>query len=1006
MNAPAHDVRKTVTILFCDLVQSTRLAEGDPEVYRRLQARYFDRMRGIVERHGGTVEKFVGDEVMAVFGVPVGHEDDALRAVRAGTEMLDELERLNEEQESPDRRLRARIGINTGEVIAGDPAEGHAFVAGEPVIIAKRLEQAAGAGEILIGRATYRLVAHAVEAGPLERIPVKGKETSVGKRRLEGVDLDAPAVARRLHAPLVGRDEELRQLQAAFERAVAEGGCRLFTVLGSAGIGKSRLMTELLSRVDGRAVTAVGRCLSYGEGITFWPLAEAVRGLGEQVLQEALRHDEQGEAILALLRGVTGGGETGSTEQIFWAVRRAFEGVARGRPLVVCFEDVHWAEPTMLDLVEYVVGWSRGAPILIVALARPDLLEQRPQWLAPRPNHDSLALEPLPAEATRTLLSGVVGHEGLPGEATEAIVAAAEGNPLFAEQLTAMAAEGDGDISVPPSIQALLTQRLDRLSADEREVLERASVVGRDFSLGSVAGFFPQERGFLLTQQLFSLVRKGLIRPDAIRSTEEDRFSFEHVLVRDAAYESMPKELRASLNEHFADWLETRGRRNELEELTAYHLEEAHRHRVEVGSADGRTQQLATHASKLLSSAGSRALQRNDVHAALNLLNRAVRLAPADDPGVAPRLDLGQGLFLSGQLAAAAELTDETAERAAASGDAAGEMRARLLRARIGVQMPSDDDDDAPSARLIAVAEQAREVFAAVGDDLALAEAWFGIAWAQLMLCHCGAMLEAIEHAMEHARAAGSTRWQGELPAWQGTAMFYGPTPVEEALRWYEEQHARHPIALTQQAMLEAMRSNFDEARVLVREADAAAEDFGQRLWLAAGGMAAWQIETLARDDEAAERAVRRSCDLLEELGEFGYRWVAVADLAASLSALGRLDEADELTQAAEEHASHDDVAAQMLWRQVRARVLARRGQVDEAEQAAREAVSLAESTDMLNMHGDALVDLAEVYALGGRVSDAGQELERALALYQRKGNVVAADGVRSRLEAVAARSR
>jgi class 3 adenylate cyclase len=273
--------RKTVTILFCDLVHSTGLAKRDPEAFRRIQARFFTRMRRVVDKHGGTVEKFVGDEVMAVFGVPVTHEDDALRAVRAAKEMLGGLAALNQEFDgSRGVRLQARIGINTGEVVAGDPTERYAFVAGEPVILAKRLAQAAGADEILIGDATYRLVEHAVEAGPLERMSVKGKAEDVGKHRVADVRREAPALTRRLHAPIVGRDDELQLLQHAFERTVEESCSRLFTVFGPAGIGKSRLVTELLAHVDGSAVTSVGRCLSYGEGITFWPLAEALRALG------------------------------------------------------------------------------------------------------------------------------------------------------------------------------------------------------------------------------------------------------------------------------------------------------------------------------------------------------------------------------------------------------------------------------------------------------------------------------------------------------------------------------------------------------------------------------------------------------------------------------------------------------------------------------------------------------------------------------------------------------
>ena len=749
-------------------------------------------MSQIIKRHGGTIEKFIGDEVMAVFGVPAAHEDDALRAVRAAKEMLVRLQTLNEEvQRAWGLSMEARIGINTGEVVAGDVEQGHAFVAGEPVIVAKRLEQAAEPGEVLIGRATFPLVEHAVTAGPLERIPIKGKRDDVGRRRVDEVDRDAPGVARRLNAPIVGREAELGLLRQAFERTVADSSCRLFTVLGPAGIGKSRLATELLSSVAGRARTAVGRCLSYGEGITFWPMRDVLRTIGNDDLGQALSEDDQRDAILGLVDGATGGSEApGSNEEIFWAVRRAFEALARERPLVICLEDVHWAEPTLLDLIEYIVGWSRSAPILFVALARPELVEKRPTWIAPQPTFDSLALEPLSSENTESLLVGLGQDVDLPLEIRERIGAAAEGNPLFLEQMAAMAAEEDpgGAVRIPATIHALLAERLDRLTSEERAVIERAAVVGRDFPLAAVLGLASEDERPSLTRHLFALVRKGLIRPDPAPAAAEDRFSFHHVLVRDSAYEAMPKELRSALHERFADWLEQTESPSGLEELVGYHLEQAHIYRRDLAPFDAHTQELARRASVALAAAGARARGRNDVHAALSLLQRAVALRPEDDPAIDLRLDLSQALFLSGQFAAAGELADEAAEQAAAIGDDAAQFRARLVAARLAAQIPGEDGDKSgPSAHLLEVAEQARPVFAGVGDELALTEAWFATAWAHLIRCRFAAMLEAVEHALEHARLAGSTRWERELPVWRDSALLRADA-CREVLQWYEQE--------------------------------------------------------------------------------------------------------------------------------------------------------------------------------------------------------------------------
>ena len=477
MSSSAREVRKTVTILFCDLVHSTGLAEGDPEAYRRVQTRFFERMRAIVEAHGGTVEKFIGDEVMAVFGVPVVHEDDALRAVRAAQAMQHAL---------PELGLEARIGINTGEVLAGDPEQGLGFVAGEAVIVAKRLEQGASAGEIIIGKATYPLVQHAVTAGPLERIAAQGK---AGGSRVAGASTRSTWRRRAARAASTSRSSGARTSSSCstrrFERAVRQRSCRLFTVLGPAGIGKSRLAGELATELEPRA---------HHRRRPLPPLRRRNHLLAADRDPRCARETSPSHwartrlRCMRLLDGLTGASDAaGSSEEAFWAVRRALEACARQRPLVVCFEDLHWAEPTLLDLVEYLVGWSRNAPILVVCLARPELVERRPTLIAPRSTLGRARArsavdrgdgEPAGSSSakssTRTRESGSRGRRGEPA------LRRADGGDDGRARRRIVA-------DVPPTIHALLGERLDRLTPSERAVIERASVIGRDFSLAAVA---------------------------------------------------------------------------------------------------------------------------------------------------------------------------------------------------------------------------------------------------------------------------------------------------------------------------------------------------------------------------------------------------------------------------------------------------------------------------------------------------------------------------------------
>ncbi len=989
MSASAREVRKTVTILFCDLVHSTGLAEGDPEAYRRVQSRYFEEMRAIVERHGGTVEKFIGDEVMAVFGVPVVHEDDALRAVRAAQKMQEAL---------PELDLEARIGINTGEVLVGDPDQSHGFLAGEPVIVAKRLEQGAEPGEIVIGKATYPLVENAVTAGPLERISVKGKREDVGRRRVEEVDREAPGVARRLHAPLVGRGEELELLREAFERTVEERCCRLFTVLGPAGIGKSRLAAELCASVANSATTATGRCLPYGEGITFWPLTEVLEAMGgETAVRQALAGSEQQEVVLDLLRGATGASEeAGSSEETFWAVRSAFEALARQRPLVVCFEDLHWAEPTLLDLVEYVVGWSRDAPILVLVLARPELVERRASWIAPQPNADAIALEPLSGPETEALLAGLSDEISLPDGTREQIASTAEGNPLFLEQLAAMAAEEDEDapLSVPPSIQAVLAERLDRLTQEERETIERASVVGRDFPLSAVAALSPEEQRGSLAQHLLALVRKGLVRPDP--SDEEDRFRFHHVLVRDSAYEAMPKELRARLHEQFAGWIEESSGERTLDELIGYHLEQAHRFRAEIAPGDEGAAELAGRAAEFLARAGRRAEAREDIPAALNLLDRAIVLLPRgrnDQLRAELLAEVGSLLMNAGRFQDAEPILAEARELAAKTGNRALELRIEIDRAFLTLFTEPE-----PTQQILAIGTSVVPELEQLGDDLGLAKAWWLLSEPHVIACRWGARAEALERGLEHARRAGDRRLQATLTGLLAGALLSGATPVDEATARCEaflsEKISRSIEASSLSALsaLRAMAGDIEEGRQLWARASAIYEELGLRHRRAMRSLIPARIALLAGNPQAAVRELRYGDELLAEMGDRGARATLTAYFADTLYAAGQLDEAYAVTELSEELSASDDIVTQAMWRCARAKVLADRGDLEAADALSLEAARLAEPTDFPDLQAATLLARAHVLRALGRPDDAAALVERARELYERKGNVAAAE--------------
>ena len=994
---PPAEQRKTVTVLFCDVTGSTALGERlDPESLRRVMARYFETARGVVERHGGTVEKFIGDAVMAVFGVPVLHEDDALRAVRAAADLRDALVGLNGELSRDfGTELELRIGVNTGEVVTGTRER---LATGDAVNVAARLEQAAAPGEILLGAETPRLARDAIEVEAVEPLGLKGKAERVEAYRLMRVEAGAAGLARHLDAPLVGRMDELELLRGAWERTVRDGSCHLFTVLGSAGVGKSRLVIEFLSSLEGAARVVQGRCLPYGEGITYWPVVEVLKQLLGGDIARVGGYGLDARAVSAI-RSVLGDASAfGSAEEIAWAVRKLLETVAAERPLVVVLDDLHWGEETFLDLVEHVADLSRGAPILLLCMARPELLDRRSGWGGGKLNATAVLLEPLSAGETDALIEELLAGEHVGDGLRARIREAAEGNPLFVEEMVAMLRESKGgEVVVPPTIQALLAARLDQLDPAERSVLERGSVEGRVFHRGAVEALSPDDAS--AGRRLSSLVRKELVRPDRTQIPGDDAFRFRHLLIRDTAYDALPKAVRAELHERFAGWLEQRGAGLvELDEILGYHLEQTYRYRAELGPVDDGSAAVGLRASERLATAGRRAHGRNDIGAATTLYERAFALLPAESLDVSLALDLAETRFFAGHPIEAIDLATATADRAGAAGDEPGELRARITSMRFSLNF-----GEPPTAtELRAFAERAIPLFELHGDDLGLHTALSAIAFVGLSDARFESMASVTERALECARRLRDRRRELQAVLLLAAALTPGPVPVEEVLRRFAESPDLDDVVPARRGLrgeLLAMLGRFDEARSEAMAARELAVELGAAIGAALSNGSIAAVERLAGDHDAAALVTLAACKELDAMGERGWLSTMAGFLACSLVSLERYEEAEHWARVSAETGGSDDIITQVLWRRASARVRARDGSSVEAEQLAREAVALAEQTDMLNDRGDSLLDLAEVLEFGGQRDEAAQRVEEALDLYERKGNLVMAGRARERLE-------
>ena len=1016
--AAVREGRRNVTVLGLDLVTDDDAGELDPEAVRRVAADVRPLLEETVERHGGQLASIGPDGACAVFGVPAAHEDDALRAVRAASEARDALARLagKLEQEGT-TSIVARLAVVTGQVVTGGEAGTLLAVSGEPLTRSARLAREAQAGEIALDQSTARLV----ESAAVVRQATAGK-TPVSY--LVALRPDGPSRPDRFGSPMVGRERERRRLRDVFDQALASRSCQLVTVVGAAGVGKSRLVREFLDDVREEALVARGRCLPYGEGITYWPVVEIVRDLAQlpasaplaqlrERLAALVAATEEPEQLARRLTEAIGLAEaTVSADESFEVVRRFVEAVACARPLVLVLDDIHWGEPTFLDLVERLADRTHGEPLVLLCLARHELHDVRPGWAGGKLNAASTLLEPLSESECDVLIANLLGDGELPKTMRTRIAEASGGNPLFVEETISMLvddgvlvagedgwiAQGDlATVPIPDTLQALLTARLDGLTPAEREALERASVEGRLFHVGWVRGAADARP----PEELETLVRKELIRPQQPFFADEHAYRFRHLLIRDAAYASISKAGRAELHERHADWLLARPdeRSVELEEIVGYHLEQAFSYRTELHPIDAATRSLGQRGAEHFGIAGRRAFARSDAPAGVNLVSRAVAMLAADDRlrvELVPNVRVIQGDY---DLGWADQVLTEAVEAAATNGDRSLAAHALVQR---GFLRLFNAPEVAPH-ELHEVAQRAIAVFDELADELGLARAWRLVGQAHYLDRRIERCAEASERALLHAKRADDSFEVRELVEWLVIALLLGPRPAEEAIDRCTVLLAEHGDAplvragiLAALAPLRAMQGDLDEARRLIDESGNLMRAAGEWIWLALywqGYVAMWHD-----DPEAAEEVLRPGYEALKRMGETSHFSSLSHALSDALYAQARYDETESLTHECELACRPNDVNSEILWRSIRAKVLARRGDFPTAEMLSRDALALAESSDFLPAHADALFNWGEALHLAGREDEAEVSFAAAAAAYEAKGNLLAARRARAAL--------
>jgi class 3 adenylate cyclase/tetratricopeptide (TPR) repeat protein len=984
-------LRRLATVLFCDLVGSTELADRlDAEAVRSVLDRYYATMRAAVERHGGMVEKFIGDAVVGVYGLPQAHEDDALRAVRSAFDMRDAMPQLREALAGYGVELAVRIGIQSGEIVADERAAAVGGAGGDAYNVAARLQGAAAANEVIVGDTAARLLGDAVTLEQLAPLELRGKPVPVSAFRATALPVVKPASAR---AALVGRARALSTLQRSLDDAREDGACVLVTVLGQPGIGKSRLWTEFTAGLDAGVAVLVGQALPYGDGATFAPVSELVRmacggyATPPDEIAERLRTllagagdaDAVRERLLDLL-GLGSGTAAGETS---WALRRLIERIAADRPVVVVVDDLHWAEPALLDVLDTLAERTRGA-VLMLCLARADLLDLRPTWGGGKARGVTMTLEPLAAEPAFELATSLLA-QGTPPAVIERVIAAAEGNPLYLEQLAAMASDGaftgDAD-ALPIGIHALLAARLDRLAPPEVQALSTAAVQGREFTSTMVGAMTEGASRADTVELLGGLEVRGFVRS---LDDSDERWAFAHGLLRDAAERRLTKALRARLHERFADLLDRGGAADD--ELIGLHLERATRLREELTLRDEVTAALAARAGIHLARAGARAFARIDLPLAANLLGRGAALLPQAAPERLDLLpDLGVALTELGRPQEAAALLADAVAAATESAQEVHALRAtvQLLSTRLYLRDIGTDELERAGRAAIAGLE-------AHGDEAGLAQGWVLIEYLDQARGSYRPALDATLTAMGYARRSGRLREQlqssGDLPYY----LFWGlagPERVGDAIGQVEAGEdpvsvatgdALHAVAAAWAGDLPGFRSA--SARHSARLRERGLE------WLEAThastlGMILIQMEHPAE----AARLLRASYDTLLRTGDIWWAGVVEPALALSLDLSGRREEFLAVIDQGPMKGVPDDKVTELMWSIVQSRAERRRGRLPEAGAAARELVERCARHDVPMLMAMAQESLADILEEAGRTPEAAEARAVALALYRDRG--------------------